>query len=141
MSEEMLLSIGGDTDVLCAGAVVQTVTADKKSILKKVLAWLKTKAKAIVKIICQDVNNHFLYVINNAENQALAKLAICEAIRQGLSGESAWAAAMKILEGGHIYISDNEVVKAVDIRLNVRDVLLQLVYSCLKNGVKLIIKA
>lgn len=141
MSEKIMLSIGGDTSVLCANAVVQTVTPDKKSLLKKIWSWIKSKTKAIVTIICQGAASQFLYVINNAENQALAKLAICEAIRAGLTGEKAWEAAMKILEGGHIYIADDQVVKAIDIKLNVRQVLLQLVYSCLKNGIKIAIKA
>ena len=76
-----------------------------------------------------------VYIINSEKNQTLAKLAVLTAIEAGLKGESAFAAAWKILHEGKIWVSDDKCVDASNINTNIKQTLIQLVYTCIKNKI------
>ena len=76
-----------------------------------------------------------MYIINSEKNQTLAKLAVLTAIEAGLKGENAFAAAWKILHEGKIWVSDDKCVDASNINTNIKQTLIQLVYTCIKNKI------
>lgn len=91
--------------------------------------------KKIVTIVCSSVQSGILFILNNEQNQALAKLAVITAMKAGLKGDKAWAAAWSILQGGEIVIADGVTVKADQVATNVKETLLQLVYTLVKNKI------
>ena len=104
---------------------------------KKVFGWVKVVAVAVFKLVFAGVKNTVIFILNNEKNQTLAKLAVLTAIEAGLKGKDAWKVAYEILSHGDIYISENVKVNASEIDTNIKETLLQLVYTCIKNKVKL----
>lgn len=89
--------------------------------------------KRVVQIVCTEVKSTVLFIINNENNQSLAKLAVLAAIKAGLKGNPAWTAAWAVLQAGEIWISATKKVKAREVDTNIKETLLQLVYTCVKN--------
>lgn len=103
---------------------------------KKVFGWAKALFVSVVKVVFFGVKETVIFIINNEKNQTLAKLAVLTAIEAGLKGKDAWKVAYDILSHGDIYISENVKVNASEIDTNIKETLLQLVYTCIKNKVK-----
>ena len=106
----------------------------KESWFKKVAKYVWTFVKPIVQIVFSGVKETVSFIINNAENQNLAKLAIIAAAQAGLKGNAAWLAAMAIFKAGKICIGAGKYIECSKIETNIRETLLQLVYTCLKNS-------
>lgn len=101
----------------------------------KAIKWFySTVIRPICQIVFNGVKDTVVFIINNAENQNLAKIAIITAAKAGLKGNAAWAAAMTIFEAGQICIATGKYIKGSDIATNIRETLLQLVYTCLRNS-------
>ena len=103
---------------------------------KKIAKYVWTFIKPIVQIVFYGVKETVVFIINNSENQNLAKLAIVAAAKAGLKGNAAWLAAMAIFKAGQICIATGKYIKCSEIDTNIRETLLQLVYTCLKNSVQ-----
>lgn len=104
---------------------------------KKVFGWVKVVTIRVFKLVFTGVKNTVVFILNNEKNQTLAKLAVLTAIEAGLKGKDAWKVAYDILSKGDIYISENIKVNASEIDTNIKETLLQLMYTCIKNKVKL----
>ena len=104
---------------------------------KKVFGWVKVVAVHVFKLVFTGVKSTVIFILNNEKNQTLAKLAVLTAIEAGLKGKDAWKVAYEILSHGDIYIAENVKVNASDIDTNIKETLLQLVYTCIKNRVKI----
>ena len=103
---------------------------------KKMFGWAKTLFVSVVKVVFFGVKETVIFIINNEKNQTLAKLAVLTAIEAGLKGKDAWKVAYDILSHGDIYISEHVKVNASEIDTNIKETLLQLVYTCIKNKLK-----
>ena len=103
---------------------------------KKIFGWAKALFVSVVKVVFFGVKGTIVFIINNEKNQTLAKLAVLTAIEAGLKGKDAWKVAYDILSKGDIYIAENIKVNASDIDTNIKETLLQLVYTCIKNKTK-----
>lgn len=103
---------------------------------KKIFCWAKALFVSVVKVVFFGVKETVVFIINNEKNQTLAKLAVLTAIEAGLKGKDAWKVAYEILSKGDIYISENIKVNASEIDTNIKETLLQLVYTCIKNKLK-----
>lgn len=103
---------------------------------KKMFGWAKALFVSVVKVVFFGVKGTIVFIINNEKNQTLAKLAVLTAIEAGLKGKDAWKVAYKILSKGDIYIAENIKVNASEIDTNIKETLLQLVYTCIKNKIK-----
>jgi len=103
---------------------------------KKMFGWAKALFVSVVKVVFFGVKETVVFIINNEKNQTLAKLAVLTAIEAGLKGKDAWKVAYEILSKGDIYISENIKVNASEIDTNIKETLLQLVYTCIKNKLK-----
>ena len=103
---------------------------------KKAAKFIWTFIKPIVQIVFYGVKETVVFIINNSENQNLAKLAIVAAAKAGLKGNAAWLAAMAIFKAGKICIATGKYINCSEIDTNVRETLLQLVYTCLKNSIE-----
>lgn len=103
---------------------------------KKIFGWAKALFVSVVKVVFFGVKETIVFIINNEKNQTLAKLAVLTAIEAGLKGKDAWKVAYDILSKGDIYIAENIKVNASDIDTNIKETLLQLVYTCIKNKTK-----
>lgn len=103
---------------------------------KKIFGWAKALFVSVVKVVFFGVKETVVFIINNEKNQTLAKLAVLTAIEAGLKGKDAWKVAYEILSKGDIYISENIKVNASEIDTNIKETLLQLVYTCIKNKIK-----
>lgn len=101
--------------------------------------WIKIRnvfcrtVKTIVTVVIKAIKSEVLFIINNADNQRLAKVAVLTAIKLGLKSSAAWAAAWTVITAGEIVLSNGSKVKAADIRTNILETLLQLVYCCISN--------
>ena len=102
---------------------------------KKIFGWAKSLFVSVVKVVFFGVKETIVFIINNEKNQTLAKLAVLTAIEAGLKGKDAWKVAYDILSKGDIYIAENVKVNASEIDTNVKETLLQLVYTCIKNKI------
>lgn len=109
-----------------------------KSWFKKLLGFIWTGLKSIFQLVCADANKTVIYIVNSPENQELAKQAVEAAISAGLKGEEAWDAAMQKLDAGVIKISETYCVEGSALRNNIKDALLQLVYTMLKSKIALL---
>lgn len=107
--------------------------AAKTSVWKSIRNMFCRTVKAIVTIACKLIKSEILFIINNENNQKLAKVAVLTAMKLGLKSNAAWAAAWAVLTAGDIFISPNIKVKATDIKKNVLETLLQLIYCCVAN--------
>ncbi len=103
---------------------------------KKMFGWAKALFVSVVKVVFFGVKGTIVFIINNEKNQTLAKLAVLTAIEAGLKGNDAWKVAYEILSKGDIYIAENIKVNASEIDTNIKETLLQLVYTCIKNKIK-----
>ena len=103
---------------------------------KKIFGWAKSLFISVVKVVFFGVKETIVFIINNEKNQTLAKLAVLTAIEAGLKGKDAWKVAYDILSKGDIYIAEDVKVNASEIDTNVKETLLQLVYTCIKNKIK-----
>ena len=103
---------------------------------KKMFGWAKALFVSVVKVVFFGVKETIVFIINNEKNQTLAKLAVLTAIEAGLKGNDAWKVAYEILSKGDIYIAENIKVNASEIDTNIKETLLQLVYTCIKNKIK-----
>ena len=103
---------------------------------KKLFGWAKSLFISVVKVVFFGVKETIVFIINNEKNQTLAKLAVLTAIEAGLKGKDAWKVAYDILSKGDIYIAEDVKVNASEIDTNVKETLLQLVYTCIKNKIK-----
>ena len=103
---------------------------------KKIFGWAKSLFVSVVKVVFFGVKETIVFIINNEKNQTLAKLAVLTAIEAGLKGKDAWKVAYDILSKGDIYIAEDVKVNASEIDTNVKETLLQLVYTCIKNKIK-----
>ena len=103
---------------------------------KKIFGWAKSLFVSVVRVVFFGVKETIVFIINNEKNQTLAKLAVLTAIEAGLKGKDAWKVAYDILSKGDIYIAENIKVNASDIDTNIKETLLQLVYTCIKNKTK-----
>lgn len=118
-------------------AIVEQNDAEQKKTpwYVKAAKWFCTVIiKPVCQIIFSGVKETVSFIINNAENQHLAKIAIITAAKAGLKGNSAWAAAMAVFKAGTICVAVGKYVKCSEIDANIRETLLQLVYTCLKNS-------
>lgn len=102
---------------------------------KKLFGVVRKLFIRVASIICSGVRDTVVFIINNEQNQTLAKLAVLTAIEAGLKGEKAFAAAWKILHDGKLYISEHVVVDPKDVDTNIKQTLIQLVYTCIKNRI------
>jgi len=102
---------------------------------KKLFAWGAKLFLTVVKVVFNCVKPTVVYIINCERNQTLAKLAVLTAIEAGLKGECAFKAAMKVLSEGKLWISDTESVDPSSIDTNIKETLIQLIYTCIKNRV------
>ena len=105
---------------------------------KKVFGWTKKLFLAVVKVVFTGVKDTVVFIINNEKNQTLAKLAVLTAIEAGLKGKDAWKVAWEILSKGELYISEDVKISANDVQTNIKETLLQLVYTCIKNKIKVV---
>lgn len=103
---------------------------------KKIFGWAKALFVSVVKVVFFGVKETVVFIINNEKNQTLAKLAVLTAIEADLKGKDAWKVAYEILSKGDIYISENIKVNASEIDTDIKETLLQLVYTCIKNKLK-----
>ena len=103
---------------------------------KKIFGRAKALFVSVVKVVFFGVKETIVFIINNEKNQTLAKLAVLTVIEAGLKGKDAWKVAYDILSKGDIYIAENIKVNASDIDTNIKETLLQLVYTCIKNKTK-----
>lgn len=102
---------------------------------KKLFGVVRKLFIRVASVICSGVRDTVVFIINNEQNQTLAKLAVLTAIEAGLKGEKAFAAAWKVLHGGKLYISEHIVVDPKDVDTNIKQTLIQLVYTCIKNRI------
>lgn len=102
---------------------------------KKLFGVVRKLFIRVASIICSGVKDTVVFIINNEQNQTLAKLAVLTAIEAGLKGEKAFAAAWKILHTGQLHISEHVVVDPRDVDTNIKQTLIQLVYTCIKNRI------
>ena len=102
---------------------------------KKIFGAVRKIFIRVASIICSGVRDTVVFIINNEQNQTLAKLAVLTAMEAGLKGENAFAAAWKILHEGKLYISEHIVVDPKDVDKNIKQTLIQLVYTCIKNRI------
>lgn len=93
-------------------------------------------AKNLASVVLRGVKDEVSFIINNAENQQLAKIAILTAVKMGLKSNAAWAAAYAVLEAGEIVVSKNKRIKASEIATNIKETLLQLMYCCYRNQIE-----
>lgn len=103
--------------------------------VSKAIKWFYT---TIVKPLCQivfvGVKESIVFIINNAENQNLAKIAIVAAAKAGLKGNAAWIAAMTVFRAGKICVAPGKYIYGGQLKENIRETILQLVYTCIKNN-------
>ncbi len=118
------------------GDVVPTMEPVKVPWYKKIWNWIVGVIKPIVKIVCDGLQETVLYVINDAENQDLAKVAITEAAKKGLKGADAFKFALSIIKAGKINLSPTTFILASKVPKNILETLVQLVYTCIKNKLK-----
>ena len=102
---------------------------------KKIFGFARKLFVRVASIICGGVKDTVVFIINNEQNQALAKLAVLTAIEAGLKGENAFKAAWKILHEGRLYINENKCVEPSCVSDNIKQTLIQLVYTCIKNRI------
>lgn len=102
---------------------------------KKLFGVVRKLFIRVASIICRGVRDTVVFIINNEQNQTLAKLAVLTAIEAGLKGEKAFAAAWKVLHEGKLYVSERIVVDPKDVDTNIKQTLIQLVYTCIKNRI------
>lgn len=107
--------------------------AQEQSVWIKIRNLFCRTVKKVVTIVCQFLKSEILFIINNEDNQRLAKVAVLTALKLGLKSNAAWAAAWMVLRTGEIVISSGKKVKAEDIKTNILETLLQLVYCCIAN--------
>ena len=102
---------------------------------KKVFGFAKKLFIRVASVICGGVRDTVVFIINNEQNQTLAKLAVLTAMEAGLKGENAFQAAWRVLHEGRIYISETQSVDPSHISTNIKQTLIQLVYTCIKNRI------
>lgn len=101
----------------------------------KAAKWFYTSIiSPICRIVFSGVKETVAFIINNPENQNLAKIAIIAAAKAGFKGNAAWAAAMTVFKAGSICIAVGKYIKCSELDTNIRETILQLVYTCLKNS-------
>ena len=118
-------------------AIDEEIKEEEKKVpwYKKIFGWVGKKFIKVVQVVFNLVTPTVVYIINSEKNQTLAKLAVLTAIEAGLKGENAFAAAWKILHEGKIWVSDDKCVDASNINTNIKQTLIQLVYTCIKNKI------
>ena len=112
------------------------VTSESIPWWKKLWKWFVGVIKPIVKVVFSGVTDTVSYIINDAENQALAVSAIKQVAEQGLKGKTAFAAALAIIKAGKINLSATTFILAGKLPTNILETLVQLVYTCIKNKLK-----
>lgn len=125
--------------IQCAKVEVENEIKEEEKKVKwyvKLGRFLFFIAKTLVSVVLNGVKDEVTFIINNAENQQLAKIAILTAVKMGLKSNAAWAAAYAVLQAGEIVISKNKRIKASEIATNIKETLLQLMYCCYKNQIE-----
>lgn len=90
---------------------------------------------SVAKVVFTCVKPTVVYAINCEKNQTLAKLAVLTAIEAGLKGENAFKVAMNVLSEGKLWLSDEVCVDPSTVDTNIKETLIQLVYTCIKNKI------
>lgn len=116
-------------------SAVDTEEAPPTPWYKRLWAWVRKGVRSLFLVSIDAAKSAFSDFINDERNQQAAKRAVLAAIKAGLRGDSAWAAAWKTLQGETFYVA-GAAIPAGSVQTNWRESLLQLCYSVIKEQTK-----